>query len=69
MLKPDKHFKSYEYYFPPKNRQVARKLFRRAIREYYAMQRKYVIEPETGRRVEEVFMGEVIQQQKRQRRI
>ncbi len=68
MLKPDKYFKGYEYYFPVKNRQVARKLFRRAIREYYAMQRKYVIEPETGRRVEEIFVGEVIQQQKRQRR-
>jgi hypothetical protein len=51
MLKPDSYFKQHKDYFPAKDRREARKLFRRAIREYYVMQRKYVIEPESGERV------------------
>ena len=68
MLKPDRYFKDYFFCFPAKDRQKARKLFRRAIREYYVMQRKYVIEPESGERVQSVLIGHVIKQQKKQRR-
>jgi len=68
MLKPDRYFKDYSFCFPAKDRREARKLFRRAIREYYVMQRKYVIEPESGERVQSVLIGHVIKQQKKQRR-
>jgi hypothetical protein len=68
MLEPDKYFNSKSEYFPAKDRNKARKLFRRAIRDYYVMQRKYVIEPETGERVQSVFMGYTIKKQKTQRR-
>ena len=68
MLKPDSYFKQHKDYFPAKDRREARKLFRRAIREYYVMQRKYVIEPESGERVQSVLVGHVIKQQKKQRR-
>ena len=68
MLKPDLFFKQYDHYFAAQNRSLARKLFRRAIRDYYVMQRKYVIDPETSKRVKSIFIGEYIQQQKKQRR-
>lgn len=68
MLKPDLYFEQYKYYFPTKNRKQARKQFRRAIRSYYVMQRKYVINPSDGKRVKEVVYGEFIQRQKNQRR-
>lgn len=68
MLSPDQFFKRYHTDFPPKTRQDARKLLRRAIRDYYIMQRRYVIEPESGERVQAVLVGEFIQHQKTQRR-
>lgn len=68
MLSPDKLFVRYHPDFPASTRGEARKLFRRAIRDYYAMQRHYVIEPESGDRVQSVLIGEVIHQQKGQRR-
>lgn len=69
MKSPDDLFaKRYAVDFPATTRKKARVLFRRAIREYYVMRRRYVIEPETGTRVQRVFIGEVIQQQKNQRR-
>ncbi|MFM7569450.1 MAG: hypothetical protein ACKO8O_12225 [Betaproteobacteria bacterium] len=68
MLSPDRFFGEYSDDFPPQNRNEARKLFRRAIREYYVMHRRFVIDPESGKRVKRVFVGAVIQQQKRQRR-
>ena len=69
MISPDRFFIFYHPDFPAKTRTKARNLFRRAIREYYVMQRKYVIEPESGERVQSVFIGKVIQHQKAQRRI
>jgi hypothetical protein len=69
MLSPDKFFGQYCSDFPAQTRSEARKLFRRAIRDYYAMQRRYVIDPESGKRVPSVLIGEVIKQQKAQRRI
>lgn len=70
MLKPDRYFNDDRNLpnFPPKDRKQARKLFRRAIREYYVMRRRYVVDPQTGRRVQSVLMGHVIRQQKNQRR-
>jgi hypothetical protein len=68
VLKPDYYFNSNQSNFSPKVRKQARILFRRAIREYYVMQRRYVVNPQTGRRVQSVLMGHVIQQQKSQRR-
>jgi hypothetical protein len=68
MLKPDDFFKGYNINFPTLNRSKARVLFRRALRDYYVMQRKYVINPETNERVSSVFIGETIKQQKKQRR-
>jgi hypothetical protein len=68
MLKPDRYFEQIKYHFPTPNRTEARKQFRRAIRSYYVMQRKYVIDPSTGKRAEGVLRGEFIQQQKNQRR-
>ena len=68
MLSPDEFFKRYHSDFPPQTRPNARKLFRRAIRDYYVMQRKYVIEPESGERVHALLVGEFVQHQKTQRR-
>ncbi len=68
ILKPDLYFEKIKHYFPTPNRREARKQFRRAIRTFYAMQRKYVINPSDGKRVKEVVYGEFIQQQKNQRR-
>lgn len=68
MLSPDKFFGLYHSEFPVQTRNEARKLFRRAIRDYYAARRRYVIDPESGRRVPGVLMGETIKQQKSQRR-
>lgn len=68
MLSPDKFFMNYHLDFPAQTRSASRKLFRRAVREYYVMRRRYVIEPVSGRRVQSVLIGEVIQQQKGQRR-
>lgn len=68
MLSPDAFFQRYHSDFPAVTRGKARSLFRRAIRHYYVLQRKYVIDPESGDRVERVFVGEVIQQQRMQRR-
>ncbi len=68
MLSPDKFFGQYGSDFPTQTRSEARKLFRRAIRDYYAMQRRYVIDPVSGKRVPSILVGEVIQQQKAQRR-
>lgn len=68
MLKPDYYFNSNLSYFPTKDRKQARILFRRAIREYYVMRRRYVIDPNSGRRVQSVLKGHVMEQQKNQRR-
>jgi hypothetical protein len=68
MLSPDKFWGLYDSDFPAQTRSEARRLFRRAIRDYYAMQRRYVIDPESGKRVPSVLVGEVIQKQKAQRR-
>lgn len=68
MLKPDKYFEQNKHYFPSYKRKAARKLFRRAIRDYYVMQRKYVTEPITNKRVESVLIGEVIKQNRTQKR-
>jgi hypothetical protein len=68
MLKPDKYFEQNKHYFPSYKRKAARKLFRRAIRDYYVMQRKYLIEPLTKKRVQNVFTGEVIKQNRTQKR-
>jgi hypothetical protein len=69
MISSDEFFILYHSDFPPKTRNKARTLFRRAIREFYVMQRKYVIEPDSGKRVQSIFIGKVIQCQKAQRRI
>lgn len=68
ILKSDRYFNQNSYYFPAKDRQKARKLFRRAVREYYVMQRKYVIDPDTGKRTKSVFYGEAIRHEKKQKR-
>ncbi len=68
MLKPDLYFEKNKHYFPTTNRREARKQFRRAIRSYYVMQRKYVIDPTNGKRTTGVLIGEYIQRQKHQRR-
>jgi hypothetical protein len=68
MLSPDKFFEQHESNFPAQTRKQARKLFRRAIRDYYVMRRRYVIDPESGNRVPSVLVGELIQKQKAQRR-
>lgn len=68
MLSPDKVFKDYHPDFPTPTRSIARRLFRRAVREYYVMRRRYVIEPDSGNRVPSVLIGEVIKKQKTQRR-
>ena len=69
MLKPDNYFIQYDFYFENVRRSDARKLFRRAIRQYYVMQRRYVIDPSTGLRVKRYQTGAYIMQQKAQRRI
>ena len=68
MLKPDTHFKNICHYFPTKHHRLARQLFRRAIREYYVMRRRYVVDPISGKRFESILVGEFIQQQKNQQR-
>ena len=68
MLSSDKFFKRYHPDFPTQTRSAARRLLRRAVREYYVMRRRYVIDPVSGHRVQSVLIGEVIQQQKAQRR-
>jgi hypothetical protein len=68
MLKPDAYFKSICDYFPTKHHRLARQLFRRAIREYYVMRRRYVVDPTSGKRLESILVGEFIQQQKNQQR-
>lgn len=68
MRSPDNFFKRYHPDFPTQTRSAARRLFRRAVREYYVMRRRYVIEPVSGNRVQSVLVGEVIKQQKTQRR-
>ena len=70
MLKPDYYFNTPSNLsnFPAKDRKQARILFRRAIREYHVMRRRYVVDPQTGKRVQSVLMGHVIRQQKSQRR-
>lgn len=68
MLYPDRLFNCYAFNFPDQTRATARRLFRRAVREYYVMQRRYVVDPVTSRRVSKLLIGEVIQQQKNQRR-
>ena len=47
MLKPDKYFNQYDFYFEKVHWSEARKLFRRAIRQYYAMQRRLFFDPST----------------------
>jgi hypothetical protein len=69
MLSPDHFFKKNAYYFPTKNREKARVAFRRAIRDYYVMQRKYVYEPNTRKRVSKVIYGAFIKAEKSQNRI
>jgi len=69
VLKPDKHFNQYDFYFENVRRSEAQKLFRRAIRQYYVMQRRYVIDPSTGLRVKRYLTGASIVKQKHQRRI
>ena len=68
MLKPDNYFNQYDFYFENVRRSEARKLFRRAIRQYYVMQRRYVIDPSTGLRVTSYQTGASIVKQKHQRR-
>ena len=68
MLKPDNYFQGIAHHFPAKDRHKARLLFRRAIRHYHAMRQRHVIDPETGKRVRRIFIGEVVQNQKSQRR-
>ncbi len=68
MLAPDSFFNGYATDFEAQNRRKARRLFRRAIREFYVMQRRYVIEPESGDRVQSVLIGETVKRQKSQRR-
>jgi hypothetical protein len=68
MLKPDNYFQGIAHHFPAKDRHKARLLFRRAIRHYHAMRRRHVIDPATGKRVRRIFIGEVVQNQKSQRR-
>lgn len=68
MLKPDLYFNKHADYFPAKDRKKARQLFRRAVRDYHVMRRRFVIDPETGRRVQKVMTGAVIKQEKKQRR-
>ena len=68
MLSPDKFFEQYQSDFPAQTRSEARRLFRRAIRDYYVMRRRYVIDPKSGKRVPSVLVGEVIRERKSQRR-
>lgn len=69
MLKPDKYFDDFlRFEFEQKHMRKAKARFRRAIREYYVLQRRYVIEPESGERVQGVRYGQLLQKQKIQRR-
>jgi hypothetical protein len=69
MLKPDLYFNKNADYFPAKDRKKARELFRRAVRDYYVMRRRFVIDPVTGGRVQRVLIGAIVKQEKKQRRI
>jgi len=69
MLKPDAYFKLNSHHFPTKNHKLARQLFRRAIRDYYVMRRKFVVDPSSNKKVESLVVGQFIQKQKNQRRI
>ena len=69
MLKPDKYFDDFlQFEFKQKYRRKTKARFRRAIREYFVLQRRYVIDPESGERVQGVRYGQLIQKQKNQRR-
>ena len=68
VLTPDQFFIQYACHFPVDSQDDARRLFRRAIRDFYVMQARYVVDPESGRRVSKVILGESIQRQKNQRR-
>jgi hypothetical protein len=69
MLKPDLYFDSYlRFDFNKVDLLKAKIRFRRAIREYYVNQRKYVINPESGEKVLSVRYGSKIVQQKNQKR-
>ena len=70
MLKPDKYFNQYDFYFEKVHWSEARKLFRRAIRQYYAMQRRLFFDPSTELLVKKKHQtGAFIVRQKHQRRI
>ena len=69
MLKPDNYFKQHSHHFPTKDRATVRKLFRRAVRQYYAMQRKYVIDPVTQLPAKRIYVGAMIKKQKTQNRV
>jgi hypothetical protein len=68
VLMPDKYFNEYKLYFVNVHLSEARKLFRRAIRQFYVMQRRYVIDPSTGLREKRYQTGASIVKQKHQRR-
>ena len=69
MLKPDDYFNSFLLLeIERKHQRKAQVSFRRAIREYYVLQRRYVIDPATFKRVQRIQYGEAIRQQKNQRR-
>ena len=69
MLKPDKYFDDFlQFEFEQKHRRKAKVRFRRAIRHFFVLQRRYVIDPESGERVQGVRYGQLIQKQKNQRR-
>ena len=69
MLKADKYFVDFlQFEFEQKHRRKAMARFRRAVREYFVLQRRYVIDPESGQRVQGVRYGQQIQKQKNQRR-
>lgn len=69
MLKPDNYFNQNSHYFPAKDRAKARILFRRAIRQFYSMQRKYVIDPVTNLPTKCIYTGAFIRKQKTQYRL
>lgn len=69
MLKPDQYFKDYlQFEIEKEYRRKAQVSFRRAIREFYVIQRRYVIEPVKGRRVQRIEYGRTSLRQKNQRR-
>ena len=65
MLKPDQYFKDYlQFEIEKEYRRKAQVSFRRAIREFYVMQSRYVIEPVKGRRVQRIEYGRTSLRQK-----